>query len=216
MSGIYHHSIDTRINESSHTLHHVASDTDTCCYAQTATVVLACQRLVLGFGDILIGNQANQSAFDIDHRKFLDLVLLKDILCLGKSSTDSGRNKVLSGHHLGNLTIQVLLKTQVTIGDNTNEATIGTHYYGNATNMIFRHQGEDIANGSVRRCANGSVYHTVLGTLHLADLMRLSLNAHVLMDNADTAFTSHGNSHLGLGHCIHSSRDDRDIKRNIA
>ena len=216
MSGIYHHSIDTCINEGSHTLHHVASDTDTCCYTQTATVVLACQWLVLGLGDILIGNQANQSAFHIDHGEFLDLVLLKDVLSLSESSTDSGRNKVLSGHHLGNLTIQVLLEAQVTIGNNTNEATIGSNYYGNATNMIFRHQGKDIAHGSVRRSTNGSVYHTVFGTLHLADLMRLSLNAHVLMDNANTAFTSHGNSHLGLGHCIHSSRDNRNIKRNIA
>ena len=82
--------------------------------------------------------------------------------------------------------------------------------------MIFRHYGECIAYRLSALDGHRVVNHTVFRTLDDGHLPCLVLNTHILVNHADSAFTSNGNGHLCLCYGIHRSCDKGDFQVNIA
>ena len=79
MSSINDNSIGTCIDQCLGTQQCIGSDTNTCSYAQTTLVILACHGLVLCLGDILVGDQTDQLTILIDNGQLLNLVLLQNL-----------------------------------------------------------------------------------------------------------------------------------------
>ena len=75
-------SVGTGIYEGLHTVEGVEGDTDTGSNTQTALLILTCHRLVLGLGDVLIGDKTDKVVVLVDNRQLLYLVLLQN-LCSG-------------------------------------------------------------------------------------------------------------------------------------
>ena len=58
--------------------------------------------------------------------------------------------------------------------------------------------------------------HTGLGTLDHIDLSGLVVDGQIAVQHTDTTVTSHGDGHLGLGHGIHGSGEDRGLHHDLA
>ena len=82
MGGIDDDSVSTGIHESLHTIEGIEGDTHTGSHTQTTLLILTCHRLVLGLGDVLIGDKTDEVVVLVDNGQFLDLVLLQ-YLCRG-------------------------------------------------------------------------------------------------------------------------------------
>ncbi len=63
---------------------------------------------------------------------------------------------------------------------------------------------------------SGSGDHTGLGTLDHIDLSGLVVDGQIAVQHTDTTVTSHGDGHLGLGHGIHGSGEDRGLHHDLA
>ena len=124
-------------------------------------------------------------------------------------------HQVLAGHHLHDGTLHVLLETQVTVGHDTHQMTLAIHYRY-ATDMVLGHEGKRILYSPIATDGHGVVDHTILGTLHDGHLTSLFLDAHILMDHTDTAFTGDGNSHGRFGDSVHSGCHKRNLEFDVA
>ena len=78
VSSIDNDCIDACIYQSLHAVESIGCYTNACCHAKTAFSILARHWLVLGLCNVLISYKTNQLAIIVNHRKFLNLVLLKD------------------------------------------------------------------------------------------------------------------------------------------
>ena len=79
MSGINDNGINTSLYQGLCTVERINSDTDTSSNTQTALVVLAGHRLVLGLRDILISDQTHEMVGIVNHGEFLYFVFLKNL-----------------------------------------------------------------------------------------------------------------------------------------
>ena len=82
--------------------------------------------------------------------------------------------------------------------------------------MMLGHHAQRIAHGSLGCDGHGIVNHTVFGTFDGTDLLTLLVDGHVLVDDADTAGTGHGDGQVGLRHGIHRRRHNRGVEGNIS
>ena len=126
-----------------------------------------------------------------------------------------GHHEVLACHHLVNLAALVGLEAQVAVGHDAHQLVVSTHY-GDAADVILSHQIQRIAYGLAAHDGDWVIDHTVLGTLYDSHLASLLLDAHVLVDNADTAFTGYGDGHRRLSDGVHSCGDKRNLKFYVA
>ncbi len=214
MGGIDDDGIDASLYESLCTLKRVFGDTHTGCHTQTALVILAGIGLVLGLGDVLVGDQTDEVVLGIHHRQFLNLVLLQNLSGVGQVGLLMRGHQILLGHHVIDQLVKMTLETQVTVGDDTHEDVVLIHH-GDTANMIFSHHTKGIGYCLTTANGHGIVDHTVLGTLDNGYLTSLLLNGHVLVNDANTSLTGNGNSHRRLGNRVHSSRHKRYIELNV-
>ena len=112
----------------------------------------------------------------VNYRKFLNLMLLKDLFSHCKSGSHLSSDKILRSHDLADLASLVLLETEVTVGNDTHQTMVRTNYYRHATDVILAHDLEHVANRSIWSRSDRSIDHTILGTFHHAYLMSLSLD----------------------------------------
>ena len=214
MGSIDDDGISTSIDKCLHTLQRIGSNANTCSHTQTAFLVLASHRLILGLCNVLIGNQTYQSVVLIDNGQFLNLVLLQNLGSRRQVGLLMGGNEVLFRHHLIDGAVETALETQVAVGDDTNE-TLLTVNHRDTADMILSHDIESLGNRRTERNGNWVIDHTILGTLNDGHLTGLILNRHILVNHTDTAFTGDGNSHLALRHRIHSGRHERHVQLDV-
>ena len=214
MGRVDNNGVGTGIDESLHAVEGVEGDTYTGSYAQTTLTVLTSHGLILGLGDILIGNQTNQMVVFVHNRQLLNLVLLQNLCSSNQVGLLMGRYQVVFRHDLVNGTVETALKAQVTVGNDTYEV-IAIIYHRDTTDMILRHDVECLSNCGAQRNRDRIIDHTVLSTFHDGDLTGLIVDRHILVNHTNTAFTGNGNSHLRLGNRIHSGRYERHVQFDV-
>ena len=215
VSRINHDGIGTGIHQSLHTVEGINGHTDTSSHTQTTFLVFTSHGLILGLGDVLIGDQTDETVVLVDHRQFLDLVLLQNLGSSDQVGLLMGGHEVLLRHDLLNGTIETTLETEVAVGDDTHKVVVIVNH-GNTTDMIFRHDVEGLSHGRTLGDGDRIVDHTVLGTLYDSNLTGLVVDRHILMNNTDTTLAGDGNSHLTLGNSIHSCCHERNIQFDVA
>ena len=208
-------SVGTGAYQCTGTLQRVHRHTHTGSHTQPAFLILAGHRLVLGLGDILIGNQTHKPVLAVHYGQLLYLMFLQYLGSCREVGLLVSGHQILTGHDLVNGLVQASLKPQVTVRDNSHQMVVVVHH-GDSANMVIVHHGERIAHLASLAYRHGIVNHTVLGTLHDGHLTGLLLNRHVFVNHTNTSLTGNGNGHRRLGHCIHSRCNKRHVQPDIA
>ena len=209
-----HDHVGLSLRKRADALHRIIRHADPGGHPQAPFVVLGGIRIGLHFRDVLVSQQADQTAPGVHHRQLLDLVLQQDIGS-GLKVGIMRRDQILLGHHLLDAARHVALETQVAVGHDTDQHAFRRNDR-NAADAILLHQLQRVADRIVLAYGDRIVDHAVLGALHLADLGRLLGDRHILVNHPDTPGTSDGDRHFGLGHRIHGRRSDRRVDLNVA
>ena len=215
MSGIDDDGVGTCIHQRLHAVERVEGDTHAGGYAQTALAVLAGHRLVLGLGDVLIGNQTYQMVVLIHYGELFYLVLLQNVGSCRQVCLLMGGHQVVFRHHLVYGAVQPALKAQVAVGDDTYQMTV-IIYYGNTADVVFRHDVQGLSDCASQGNGDGVVDHAVLCALDNSHLARLILYRHILVDDTNTSLAGNGNSHLAFCYGVHRCRDKGHIQLNVS
>jgi len=85
-----------------------------------------------------------------------------------------------------------------------------------AGDVVQGGQFEQIANGGISLDGDRVLDHAGLELLDLAHFGSLLLDGHVLVDDPDAAFLSHGNGEAGFGHGVHRRGNQRDVQLDAA
>ena len=113
-------------------------------------------------------------------------------------------------HHVADGHFKTVFETYVTGSDDADQVTIVQH--GNTGDVVQAGQVEQVTHGSVGFDGDRIFHHTSFVTLDLAHFGSLLLDGHVLVDDADTAFLSHGDGQTGFGDGVHGSGNQGNIQ----
>src|SRR5574344_175619 len=174
MSCINNYSICTSLNQCLHSVESVISNTNTGSNAQSSFAVFASHRFILSFCYIFICYKTNKFVILINNRKFLDFVLLKYICSSLQVSSLVSCYYILFSHYIIDTFLHILLKTQVTISNDTNKMVfvINNRY---TTNSIFSHQSKSISHRRATFDCDWIINHTIFGTFYYRYLSCLFL-----------------------------------------
>ncbi len=82
--------------------------------------------------------------------------------------------------------------------------------------MIFLHHFQSIKHSGTALNGHRIVNHAVFGTLYGMNLSSLLVNAHILVDHADTTLTRYGYGKGSFCHGIHGGRHQRNIESDVS
>ena len=215
VGSVNHDGICAGSNQCFHAFQSVPCPPDAGSHSESSLGVFASHGFVFGFGDVLIGDESDESSFLVHDGKFLDFVLLKD-LCGGvEVCLRGGDHEGFAGHHLVNSLVGSDFKAEVAVGDDAHEVHVVIHD-GDASDVVFVHHFQGIAHGFVAFDGHGVINHAVFRTFHDSDLTRLFFNAHVLVNHTDATFTCNGNCHRRFGHGVHGCSHEGNLQVNVA
>ena len=206
--------VGTCIHESLHAVERIHCHAHSGSHSQSALGILASHGLVLGLGDVLICDESHEVVVLIHHGQFLYLVFLQYLCCVAQVGLLMCGDEVVLRHHVIHLLIEMTLKAQVAVGDDTHKMILVVNN-GDTTYMIFSHHVESVLHRRASTDGDRVVDHTVLGTLHDSHLSGLLLDGHVLVNHSDTSLACNGNSHLRFSHGVHCRCDEWHVKRNV-
>ncbi len=127
MGAIYHKCVHSTLDESGGTVAGVISHTHRCGNSEPSQLVLACVRISGDLLDILDGDQATQRHVRVNYWQFLDAVLVQDGLGFVQSGAFAHRHQVFTRHGFRHVFVQVGLKSQVAIGQDTYKLAIASY-----------------------------------------------------------------------------------------
>ena len=209
--GVEDEDISSALQKLLGTIDGVAGHTDGGGNAQTAAIVLAGIGIFLHFVDVLHGDKAAQMFVLVDNQQLFDTVLVQMTLGFLKRNAHGHRDEILAGHDVAHADgISILNKADIPVGDN---ALQGTVVHNRKTgNPEIMHQGKGFTDRAFGANGHGVKNHAAFAFLDTLDLESLLGDGHILMDNTDTTHAGHGNGHGGLGHRIHSRREQRNAQ----
>ena len=207
--------VSSGMDKGFHTLHSVGSNAHTSCHAQAAFGVLASHGFVLSLGNVLVGDKSYKVAVLVHNGEFLDFIFLQNLCSREQVGLLCGGNEVFFGHYLVNALVELALKTQVTVCNDTHEVHFVVND-GNTANVIFAHQVECVLHCFVALDGHRVVNHTIFGTFYDSHLACLILDAHVFMNNTDTTLACNGNGHGRLCYSIHRSCNEGYLQVDVA
>ena len=124
-----------------------------------------------------------------------------------------GDQAVAFGHDGVDAGVEVFLEPYVAAGDDADEV-VAVHD-GDAGDVVFAGEGEQFTDGGVFLDGDGVADDAGFEFFDQSDLMRLLLDGHVLMDDADAAFLGHGDGEAGFGDGIHGGGHEWDVEFDV-
>jgi hypothetical protein len=89
-------------------------------------------------------------------------------------------------------------------------------HHGHAGDGVFPSQLEELAHRRFRSDGDGVANHAAFELLHQTHFPRLPFDGHVLMNDADAPFLSHGNGQAGFRDRIHGGGKERNMQADVA
>ena len=123
-----------------------------------------------------------------------------------------GDQTLFGRHHIAYGGFQTVFKAHVTGSHDADQVAILQDR--NAGDVVLTGQFEQFTDGCIRLDRDGLFNHTGFEALDLADFVSLLLDGHVLVDDTDTAFLSHGDCQTGFSYGVHCSGNQRNIQFN--
>jgi len=115
-------------------------------------------------------------------------------------------------HHVTNGSFQTVFEAHVTGRHDADQVAIVQ--YRNAGDVVLAGQFKQLTYRGISLDGDGLFNHTGFEALDLANFVSLLLDGHVLVDDADTAFLSHGDCQTGFSHGVHCGGNQRNIQFN--
>ena len=213
MSGIQYQHIHMGIYQGSGTIQYITRYTDGSGTQQTTILITGGIGILNSLFNILDGDESTQIAVRIHDGKLFNLMSGQDLLGFFQSSTDGSSYQILLGHHFLDLHIVIRQEAQVTVGDDAHQLALFTDRH--AADAILAHQFIGIKDKMLRREMERIYNNTVLTSLDPIHFFHLLFDAHILMNNTDTAFPGNGNRHIRCGNSIHGSCHDGGVELDI-
>lgn len=207
MGGVDHDNVHARSNQRADAFAGVFTGADRSADTQTTLVVLARERPGFGFLDVLDGHHALERELVVDDQDFFQTVLVQQVthFVLVGAFAD-GDQTLFRRHHFANGDVQAGFKTDVAGGHDADELAIMQDW--NAGDVVLTGQFEQVTNGRVSLDGDRILDHTRFELLDLAHFGSLLLDGHVLVDDADAAFLSHGDCQTGFSDGVHSGGNE--------
>ena len=177
----------------------------------TTLGILGCDRIVLDLHQVLVGDESDEFAVLVHDREFLELMVLYNGSSLLQTYSLRRSHQVFRSHYLRYGQRHIVLETEIPVRHNSDKIVVAVHYR-NSSDMMLRHHSESSPHGGVRADGYRIVYHPVLGPLDTAYLRNLLFDRHILVNDAYTSGTRHGNRKFRFSDGIHRRRDDRRMK----
>ena len=200
--------------EGFHPVFHIRCHTDGCCCQKASVLILHGIGIFLHLFDIPDGDEALQVSLFIHQRQFFNAVSFQDFLGFINGGIFRSCHQTVMGHNVTDWAGKVRLKAHIPVGNDAYQLSFFRN--GNAGNMVFIHQLIRISQGIVRSQVNRIHNDAVFGTLDQLHFPGLFVDAHILMDDADTAFTSHGNGHFRFRYRIHTGTHNGDVQPDMS
>ena len=211
MGGVDHYHVNTGSDQRRDAITGVFTGTDSSANAQTTLVILAGQWVSLGFFDVVDGHHAFEGEFVVDDQHALDAVLVQQFahIVLVGAFLD-GDEALFRRHHFTDGDFKTVLETHVTGSDDADQVAIVQHR--DAGDVVHASEFEQVTHSGVSFDGDRIFHHAGFVTLDLAHFGSLLLDGHVLVDDADAAFLSHGNGQTGFGDGVHGSGNQGNIQ----
>ncbi|MNO76459.1 hypothetical protein D3C76_675330 [compost metagenome] len=211
VSGVDHHHVNAGGDQCGNAITGVFTGTDCSTHAQTTLIVLAGQRVSLGFFDVVDGHHALEGEFVVDDQHAFDAVLVQQFTHIVLVGAFLDRDQALfRRHHFTDSGIQAVFEAYVTGSHDADQVAIVQ--YRNAGDVVLAGQFEQVTHRGIGLDGDRVLDHAGLELLDLAHFGSLLLDGHVLVDDADAAFLGHGNGQTGFGHGIHGGGNQRNIQ----
>ena len=182
--------------------------------AQAALRILAGQRMRDRLFHVLDGDQSDAAVLIVDHKQFLDAVLVQHPLGFVLADAFAHRHEVFVRHQLGDFLARVGGKPHIAVGENADQ--FSRHALGragdhrNAGETVILHQRHRVRQHRVGTDGQGIDHHSGFELLDLPHLRGLAVGIKIAVDDADAAGLRHGDRHARFGDGIHRRRDDRE------
>ena len=170
---------------------------------QTTLTIFSCIRVSLRFVHIVNGHHAAKLTVFVNNQNLLDTVFAQQVTNFIFIHTLFNRHQTIFRCHDGsNRCIQMIFKTQVAAGDDTNQIIFGINNRETGHPVALL-QGFGICQGLIRFQGDRVVDNTGHKAFDAPHLLGLFFGVKVLMDNTHPTGLGHGNGHARLCHRIH-------------
>ena len=190
--------IHPSLHQSSHPVQHILGGADGSADQQTPLLVTGRIGINLRLFNILNGDKALQAEILIYNGQLLNFMPAQDLLGLCQCGTFRCSDQILLGHHAVDQLGHIGLKFHIPVGNDANQLPVVADRH--AGNLILGAQfvrlRQRVAGSQPERICNNAIL-TALDHVHL---LSLSLNGHILVDDADTALPCHGYGHAVFRH----------------
>ena len=194
----------------------VAEEADGRADAQAALVVLGGQRVLLGLGEVLGGDEALEPALLVNERELLDLVggqLVRGFLAadadvagderhLGHDVADQAEREVRFGDEAG-----------VAVGDDAQQPHALVHHR-QAGDPVVRADFVQLGQRGLGADGQRVGDHAGFAALDPVHLVGLVGDGEVAVHDAEAALACHGDRHPGLGDGVHRGGQQRGLDRD--
>ena len=185
------------------------------CNAETARGVLRGVRIGHGLIHILDRDEAHAMEGLVDDQQLFDTVRVQQTTGFILTDACADGHKVLMRHQLGNRLVRIFGKAHITVSEDSDQTA--AHFHNrNARDVMRGHQRLGLRQSRGRLNRDRVDHHPRFKALYLTDGVALLLDGQVPVQDAQAAQLRHHDRHIGLGHCIHGGRQDRDIECDIA
>ena len=211
MGAVEHQHVRACVDKRAAAVDNVVRNADGRRAEQAACAVLGRMGIFEDLLYILYGYEAFKPVIIIHYGELFDAVLLKYLLCLVERGADKPGYEAVPGHYLADLPAHVGLKLHVAVGDDTDKLSVTVHYR-DAGNTELCHKRVRIAERIVRAKRERVRDNAVFRALDHVDLLGLSVNAHVLVNDAYAALARYCDRHAVLCDRVHRSAHHRHVQ----
>ncbi len=201
VSGIDSDYVYPRLHKSGYSVHDIRGDADRSARKQSASLILGGIGILDSLLYILDCYKTLKIIVLIYKGELLYTVLAQYLLSLRKSGADRSCHELVLSHDVAYPLLEIRLEAQISVGNYTHELAVDCDRHAAYLKLV--HQVERIRQLMVGRKIERIGNDAVLASLYLIDVERLSLDAHILMNHADSALSSHRYGELVLRDRIH-------------
>ena len=212
VGGIQYHHVHLGLYQGGYTVQHVLGGADGSAAQQTAALVTGGVGILHSLLNVFDGDKSLQVHVLVHQGELFNAVMPQDLLGFFECGTHRSGDQVVLGHHVfdGLVKIAAFHETHVPVGDDAHQHAVLAD--GHAGDLEPAHDLVGFFHQVVRPQEEGVDDNAVFRTLYPVHLVGLALDAHILVDDADTAFTGNGDGHVRLRHRIHGGGHDGGIQ----
>ncbi len=202
MRGVDNNEVNSRFAQRGDAIYGVRCRSNRCAHAQPATIILAGAREFRGLLEVLHRDHADQLVIAIHDQHLLDAVFVQESENVFLRRVLAHRDQPFFRSHDGrDRCVEFVFEAKIAVGNDAHCLLADDNRH--TGDSARAREVQDLADRHVGRNRDGILDDSALEFLYAADFLRLCLDRHALVDDANAAFLSDGDRQTRLGHGIH-------------